>query len=361
MNKRYRFFALAFLCCFCFFGNSFFAKAQVDTGDVITTDDEEFSMDGVEEADDTVIKKYCNNKINNLNPTTLIGLSYDIISPYVFTTSNTEDDDVEYDYSSRVKLNHGIRLDTNFPLISKSNLILNATFSYWESRYQFDAVDSRQPLASSLSEHPLRTATLGILAFKPLDEKHFLIFQLATSLNGNYNFSDIQPDFSKMKYSASLLYGWKYSDDQNFAIGITRTYRGGRLLHVPIIMWNKTFSPQWGMELLLPARGTLRYNFTPKSSLNFGYELEGQSYLMQNADNGPDFFATNNYELSKSEIRPRIEINQAITSFIRLNLQLGVRAAYRFDLAPDTTSDPVNVNDIGVPGYFRIGLNFVSP
>lgn len=318
-------------------------------------------MDGFEEADDTVIKKFCNNKINNLNPTTLVGLSYDIITPHDFKTSNTEDDNVEYEYSSKSKLNHGIRLDTNFPLISKSNIIFNATFSYWESRYQFDDVNPRQRLASSLSEYPLRTATLGILAFKPLDEKHFLILQLASSLNGNYNFDDIKPDFSKMKYSASLLYGWKFSDDQNLAIGISRTYRGGRLLHVPIIMWNKTFSPKWGVELLLPARGSLRYNFSAKSTLNFGCELEGQSYLMQNATNGTDFFATNEYELSKSEIRPRIELNKALTSFIRLNLQVGIRATYRFDLAQDTTSDQINVNNIGIPAYFRIGLNFVSP
>ena len=30
--------------------------------------------------------------------------------------------------------------------------------------------------------------------------------------------------------------------------------------HVPVLFWNKTFNDKWGMELLLPARGFMRYN-----------------------------------------------------------------------------------------------------
>lgn len=367
MNKRYRLFAIAFLCCFCIFGNSFFAKAQVDTGDVIETDEEEFSMDGFEEADDTVIKQYCNNKINNLNPTTLVGLSYDFMFGAELESTNPEDSSA-FNYTSPISLNHGVRLDANVPLISKSNIILNATFSYWESRYNFDAVDNNDRLARSLNNNDLRTATLGVLAFKPLDEKHFLIFQAATSLNGNYtfgtyDFGEVEPDFGKMKYTASILYGWKKSDNQNLAIGITRTYRGGRLLHIPIFLWNKTFNDKWGMELLLPARGGIRYNFSALSSINFGYELEGQSYLLQNSPSSADLFPTNNYELRKSEIRGRIMLNQALSSFIRLNIQAGVAPAYRFDLEDDGSNDGnvVSVGSLGLPMYFRIGLNFVSP
>jgi hypothetical protein len=53
-------------------------------------------------------------------------------------SKSPEGDDTNFDYTSPIKLNHGFRFDANFPLISKSNLILNATVSYWESRYTFD-------------------------------------------------------------------------------------------------------------------------------------------------------------------------------------------------------------------------------
>jgi hypothetical protein len=367
--KRYRLFATAFLFSFCFLGNTFFSQAQDSTNVEEVDEFEEFSMDGFEEADDTVIKKYCNNKINNLNPTTLIGLSYDFMFGAELESQNPEDS-AAFNYKSPISLNHGVRLDANFPLISKSNLILNATLSYWESRYNLNDndVNVNDPLARSLSNNDLRTATVGILAFKPLDEKHFLIFQAATSLNGNYDigtydFGEISPDFSKMKYTVSLLYGWKKSDNQNIAIGLTRTYRGGRLLHIPIFLWNKTFNDKWGMELLLPARGGIRYNFSALSSINFGYELEGQSYLLQNSPSNTDLFPTNNYEVRKSEIRGRIMLNQALSSFIRLNIQAGIAPAYRFDLEDDGSNDgnQVSVGSLGLPMYFRIGLNFVSP
>ena len=368
MNKRYYLFTFVLLICFCF-GNSFFAQAQEDSLKVEETVEEEFTMDGVEEADDTKIKKFCNNKINNLNPTTLIGVSYDFVFGQKLNSVNAEGDSTSFDNTSPISLNHGVRLDANIPLISKSNIIVNATFSYWESRYNFDEnkIDNGDRLATSLDADPLRTANLGILVFKPLNEKNFLIFQAATALNGNYDFGDISPDFGKLKYTASLLYGWKYSDNQNLAIGLTRTYRGGRLLHIPIFLWNKTFNNKWGMELLLPARGAIRYNFSAKTTLNFGYELEGQSYLLQNSPSNPNLFPTNDSELRKSEVRPRIELNKALSSFIRLNIQAGIAPAFRFSLDnEDSAKEGFKegeriVGSMGMPMYFRIGLNFVSP
>lgn len=366
MNKKYHLFAITFLFYIFLFGNSFFANAQIDTTNVVESEEEEFKMEDYKEAENTEIKKFCTSKINNLNPTTLLGVSYDFMFGAELTSKNAKGDTTQFNYTSPIKLNHGIRVDANIPLVSKSNIILNATFSYWESHYNFDKLDNRDPLAVALSENTLKTATLGILAFKPLDEKHFFILQAATSLNGNYNFDDINPDFGKMKYTASLFFGWKFSDNQNLAIGISRTYKGGRVMHLPSFMWNKTFNKRWGMELLL-ARGTLRYNFTGKSSLNLGYDLEGQSFLLQNSSKNDNLFATNNYEFRKSEIRPRIELNKALSSFIRLNIQTGLAPVFRLRLDKDKQAKASYqkgeriVSNLGLPMYFRIGLNFVSP
>ncbi len=210
----------------------------------------------------------------------------------------------------------------------------------------------------------MRSLAVGAILFKPLDEKKFLLLQVEPSLNGNYNFGDIEPDFSKMKYSVAALYGWKTNDYTNFAIGATRTYRGGRLLHIPILMYNKTFNDRWGAELLLPARGSMRYNFSVKSLLLFGYELEGQSYFMQNSANAPlsAFSATNELELRKSEIRTRIQFRKSITDFIWLDAQAGVRLAYRFDLDENAqATEALLENNIGTPLYFRLGIALVSP
>ncbi|MGB3617377.1 MAG: DUF6268 family outer membrane beta-barrel protein, partial [Catalinimonas sp.] len=268
-------------------------------------------------------------------------------------------------------INHGLRIETNYPVISKSSLIVNLYANYWESRYTSPTVFSTAPapeqaLAQSLAEHPLRSIAVGALAFKPLNERHFLLFQLEPSLNGNYNFDDLEPDFSNLRYSASALFGWKLSDRTNLAVGATRTYRGGRLLHIPILLYNHTFNERWGTELLLPARGHLRYNFSVKSLLLIGYELEGQTYALQTSGDAPFagelFPPDNELELRKSEIRGRVQFRRSLTDFVWLDLQAGVRAAYRFDLDanPDAT-EALLENNIGVPLYFRVGLALVSP
>ena len=55
------------------------------------------------------------------------------------------------------------------------------------------------------------------------------------------------------------------------------------------------------MELLLPARGHLRYNFSTSIILQLGFELEENQFLMDlpNSKNGTVF-------IQRSELKPRI-------------------------------------------------------
>lgn len=332
------------------------------------SEEDEFDPDAFVMADETPIKNFCTNKITNLSPTRLVGISFDYLGGYTMRSEAapglSSSESARYPtYEAPVNRNSGLRLDANIPIISKNNIIANLTASYWESRYDIpeNTVNPAHQIALNQARHPLRTTTLGTLIFKPLDEKHFLIFQAEAALNGNYNFDDIQPDFGLMKYSATAVYGWKYSDNQNLGLGITRTYRGGSLLHIPVLLWNKTFNDRWGMELLLPARGHARYNFSTKSMLMFGYELEGQSYHVQSASGSNTTYGFSQMELRKSEIRARISWDKSLTDFVWLNVQAGVRPMYRYDLAQQASTDAFITNKMGVPLYFRVGINLVSP
>lgn len=332
------------------------------------TEEDDFDPDAFEMADETPLKRFCTNKITNLSPTRLVGISFDYLGGYTLAsqaaTGLSPTDATRYaPYNASVNRNSGLRLDANIPVVSKNNIIANLTASYWESRYDMDegTINSSHQIALNHAQHPLRTTTLGTLIFKPLDEKHFLIFQAETALNGNYNFGDIKPDFGLMKYSATAIYGWKFDDNHNLGVGITRTYRGGSVLHLPVVLWNKTFNNRWGMELLLPARGHARYNFSTKSMLMLGYELEGQSYHVQSAPGSNTTYGFSQMELRKSEIRARVSWDKSLTDFIWLNVQAGVRPMYRYDLAQQANTDAFISNRMGMPLYFRVGLNLVSP
>lgn len=323
--------------------------------------EDEFDMSAFEEASDA--KVFVTNKILGLSPTKLLNLSFDYAGQNTWTTTAGDAFPGNFPESeSNFNSNYGLRLETNYPVISNNRLIVNAYLNYWESRYNADA--SEPPVAQFFNNNELRTTALGAVIFKPLDDRQFLLFQLEGAINGNYNFNDINVEFGKTKFSGSALYGWKSNDYTNIAFGVSRTYRGGRLLHLPVFMFNKTFNKTWGLEVLLPARAYLRRNFSPKSFLMLGGELEGQSYHLQ----GPASttfqgdLANNDWELRKSEIRTRISWDRAITDFIWFNVQAGTIITYRLDVDTTSTSpDAWLTNSLGIPFYFRFGIQLVSP
>jgi hypothetical protein len=131
-------------------------------------------------------------------------------------------------------------------------------------------------------------------------------------------------------------------------------------MHLPVLFWNKTFNDKWGMELLLPARGFVRYNFSTTSMLQAGFELEGNQYLMQL----PSTMGRNAY-IQRGEVKPRIMWDKKLAGFLWINAQAGLRYNYRFDVVNryDAREDSQRFfsSNLGNPLFFNISLNFVSP
>ena len=173
-----------------------------------------------------------------------------------------------------------------------------------------------------------------------------------------HNTSAINKD--ALTLSGTLIYGWKKSEKNMIGAGLARTYRAGRLLHVPVLFWNKTFNDKWGMELLLPARGFVRYNFSTTSMLQAGFELEGNQFLVRL----PQTLSINTY-IQRGEVKPRIMWDKKISGFIWFNVQAGLRYNYRFDVMYQYDAKKENqryfTSKLGNPMFFNFSLNFVSP
>lgn len=229
--------------------------------------------------------------------------------------------------------------------------------NYWGSNFIFRE-NTPSKFENALRQNGLHTAGIQSTVFKPLNEKRWLIFQLAVDVNSSFaEFSSINS--KAITYSGTLIYGWKYSDRNMFGVGLARTYRAGALLHVPVIFWNKTFNDRYGMELLLPARGYVRRNFSTTSMLQLGYEIEGNQFQLANAGRNGDLF------LQRGELKPRLMWDQKIAGFIWLNLQAGIRLNWRFDAITQAGSreekDRFYQNQLTNPLFFALSLNFVSP
>ena len=203
----------------------------------------------------------------------------------------------------------------------------------------------------------MNSTGLNLTAFKPLNDKQFLIFQVNADLSGNYGNLDGQ--LSKaMTYSGTAIYGWKKNDNFMWGLGVTRTYRAGQLLHIPVILYNRTFNPTWGIETTFPAKLNVRRNFSPTSYLMLGYEIEGNAFYLGRINNSNVF-------LRRGEMKPRITFETKLTGFVWLSAQAGLRYNWRFD-AYDTQNPTANENRVfsntlGNPLYFNVSLNFVSP
>jgi hypothetical protein len=209
----------------------------------------------------------------------------------------------------------------------------------------------------------MTTAGINTTIFKPLNEKNFLILQASADVNGVFEkLSDVSG--KALTYSWTAIYGWKTSEKNMIGTGIARTYRAGQLIHVPVLLWNKTFNDKWGMELLLPARGHIRYNFSTSNMLQFGFELEGNQFWMHPS---PSSFlsSTSPIYIQRGELKPRIMWDKKIAGFIWLNAQVGVRSNWRFDVMNEYNGRKDNqryfTSNLSNPMYFNISLNLVSP
>jgi len=296
---------------------------------IIGQEEEDFSIyDNFEYADEET-KTYASPKIIGLSPNRFVNVAWDVQSPYDAQFSSigsyAPDDSWESSESSRISYTGGLRLNANIPVISRNNLVWQMGANYMNTAFNVDDPNNTVIL-NQLNQKSLKTSGLFTTVYKPLNEKQFLIFQAQADYNGDYSINNLQP-FNLIKYSGAVLWGKRPHDRLQWAVGVSRTYRVGALNYVPIVMYNWTSkSEKWGTEILFPARVHGRYKVNNNSLFLFGYELEGNSYHLNNlSQNG------NSFEIRRGEIRPRIEWNRKLIGFFWLNAQVGSRLNYSFD------------------------------
>jgi hypothetical protein len=334
-----------YLLAFSFLFITHMLAAQVT--DTTAVDDFDYSKFG----DAAGVKRYATQKVLNQTPNRIVSLAYEYQGafdmPGVPSFPNQ---------TYRVNRIAGIRGQLNIPVVSNTKLIWQLGATYWRSGYNFASANSA--FISKLNANGMHTASLNTTFFKPLNEKNFLIFQASADVNGVFEkFSDVNS--KALTISATAIYGWKKSEQNMYGVGVARTYRAGQIIYVPVLLWNKTFNDQWGMELLLPARGHLRRNFSTSNIVQLGYELEGNQYWMRTpSPNGQVF-------IQRGELKPRVMWDKKLSGFFWLNVQAGFRYNWRFDVMNeyDARKDEKLFFRSALTNtfYFSFGLNFVSP
>ncbi len=316
---------------------------------------DEINFDDFGNADENKVKVYCTQKVNYLSPSRFVSVGYESVLPFHLTSIGSHklrENSKQVD--SHVDRFAGLRVGLNAPVISRSNIIASLGLSFWNTSLDFKNPE-RSTLFASLSS--LNSTGINTTIFKPFNIKNFLIIQASADVNGNYkNLSEVNS--KGLTYSATAIYGWKKDDNFMWGLGISRTYRAGEVIHVPAILYNRTFSKKWGVEAVLPAKANLRRNFNPNSFLMLGYEIEGNTYYLGQVNNIDTY-------LRRGEMKPRITFEKKLKGFIWMSAQAGWRYNWRFDgfanQNPVKDEKPIFTNSLGNPLYFNLSLNFVSP
>lgn len=312
----------------------------------VQAQDDDDVFDPSQYSDASTVKKYCTQKTLNQTPTKLIGLGFEMNAGF-------KNNNLTHYQSFRGM--GGLRAQANFLVISTNKLIISAGGTYWGTRFF-----TKNPVAllpddmNQLYQNNIYNLGGNATVFKPLNEKNFIIVQ------GNIEsaFTPDEGNIDNIKqsifYYGSAFYGWKKGDYRMVGVGLSRTYRLGRPLIVPVLLYNRTFNDHWGIEAVLPARAHVRYNFSTNSMLLGGYELEGQQV---------DLVNSNNF-LQRGEIKPRLVFEQRLKGFFWLSLQAGYRVNGRFNLVDRYNGKESNeffVNRWGGSPYVNFSINFVSP
>ncbi len=353
---------VALSLCFCSVSS---LNAQIDTNAV---EEEDYSIYDDLEYMDEGTKRFASVKVSGKSPDKLISIGYDFQGSY-----DMEADGFSSFNSSNQTINstHGLRVSANVPVISKNSIIVQAGLQYWNSQYDFDQPGNiTHPLHQTLHDNGLNSIDLSTTIYKPLNETSFLLARLAAGMNGDYSLGKFQPlDYNR--YSVALLWGKKPTDSKQWAVGVTQTYRAGELNYLPVFMYNWTSdNRKWGIESLLPARGDVRYNFSQRSMLFLGFDLEGTSYRIGNETELAVPF--NDLEIRRSELRFRLKYERQIVGFIWMSASAGYRINYSYNVdrlegGQDFfrgffgDQEYVMENSLTNPLFINFSINLVSP
>ncbi|SFR51623.1 hypothetical protein SAMN04490243_2499 [Robiginitalea myxolifaciens] len=347
------------LCSLFLWACGFTLKAQEED-----SEEEIIDFDNLVPAEE--VKAFASPRIINGGPQNLFSIAYDFQGAHDLQAGGipgfpgTPAQDIE------VSAIQEFRIDAQYPVLSKNSITVNLQFNYLRTRFGYgEDVLLTNPLLQTLDENGLTSTSLAAVVFKPLDIDNFMIFQAGASLNGDYTLGDMQ-SLSHTRFFAAVIYGWKPNDRKMWGLGITRSYIGGPLNYFPVIYYQySSENGRWGLDVLLPSRFNYKRNFSRKSILSLGWNLQGNSYrlnaLVNEAENREP-------ELRRSELRFRAIFDQAITNTIWLSAQAGMRYAWDFNVDNGDfyrsifNDDPyLFENDMSSAFFAQIGLRWVSP
>jgi hypothetical protein len=256
--------------------------------------------------------------------------------------------------TTTISLVNNIRIGYYKPIVMKPKIFVTLEAGYWFSKFN---IDNTNNFFKEVDNTTFHSTTVATTIFKPLNTKNFLLLNASIEANGN------AASFKKfgaknLVAGGAIIYGWKKGVTTMTGVGLLRAYRLGRVVYTPAILWNKNFNKRWGVEMLLPARGFVRYTLKkPTNFLLLGFDLEGTQY----AYSGNAISTLNNSFFQRGEIKPRLGIDMQTSKNTRFTANVGCRINGRMDWADNYDGKYLLLeNNPTVNLFANVGFHIVS-
>jgi Domain of unknown function (DUF6268) len=301
-------------------------------------------------------KPLCNPLVIGSVPKKALSLQYDLQTAFsnkyaVSTNPPALANNTFYNVQS-------MRLNYNKTAVTKPKTYLTVDIGYWLSSFRSKL--NTTPLLRTINdftENSFHSLTASTNIFKPLDAKHFILLNASLEVNGN---TESFKKFGAKNIFAggAAIYGWKKGFSSITGVGILRAYRLGRVIHIPAFLWNKSFNKKWGVEMLLPARGIVRYTPNKQNIFVAGFDLEGGQFAFNTRQNNATI---NNSFLQRGEIRPKIGWETNLGKNMKFTANTGMRINGRMNLAQKYDGEKLVLKNTPENSLFvNIGLHIVS-
>lgn len=267
-------------------------------------------------------------------------------------------DDAEAEFKQAKSLEFKLKV----PVVLKPRTKIIAGIKYRYEEYEFKNPESLDfPLYENLEDKHLNALSLDFYLVQSLKNYHFFLSKVGLQLNGDFSDDSPLPFTRFIKYTASGLYGWKKDSYNAYGFGVYLSYTFGRPRIYPAFLWNKSISPKWGIEALLPANFYLKRHFSEKSILLGGFDVDGDSYHI--IIDSPPLNTIKTLELRRSDVRLLLTYEQEIYDFLWFGISGGYRFNINFNLSEnnDFSNDFILKNDIQNSPFITLSLFAVPP
>ena len=270
------------------------------------------------------------------------------------------------DYRTDVSKNANLVVKAYAPLLNHPHLKVVLGLNYDRQEFQFrdPATSDQYSLYGNIENKGLSIIGTQLAVIRPVDAVHWYLFRTKAELNGDYSSSELGiTDY--LKVTSEFIYGWKRSPTFAWGLGLQLGYTLGRQSIYPVLVYNRTFNPRWGVEALFPARVLLRRNVSPRSLLFAGYEVASSNYNihLRNAFATPDNPRVTSLELRQIDLKFRLRYEHELLSFLWTGIEAGYRYNYEFNAFDRTNNARTRVinSQLGSTPYASLDLFIVPP